>query len=515
MVCGKREKGTLLEFLHGVPRKQTQRLQILRFWHLAQGLFNVLLSDGVSCVWALSLDVGTMMTVQSSYVWNYVSLVDVVLYKCIALDDQPCLFILSAHDIELADNMGTEMEVQDNGLDMQNGVGKLLIWGKPVLEVCCLTRSHEERPTEDLRRLMDRDTSSRNVFKQFGGDSVVEDNKHKEFTNLRVHVHSMEVDDNKILKELVMTDGSSLLSAVCSLPINVAKWEPGDVVQVLLSGASIRESKQSICDITRLAACSGYKYKKPSRSNKKQSIVRYSRTSIAFSSTWKHNKDTLEYILRHLCASELSVMMLVNRRFLASIMAMHMHSPYLCIVPARRGRVTSRMENNVLRLLTQIPNNLETDVSLAAQLAVLPTENMRVVLGAFMPNVYRRFSEMQTEANMNSAVNPVTLLTSMVQMPQHNKCNSLELGIVPYEHLAMRLREFFPKEHEVSCAQARPVEHIYAVLRTIITKRPSTPLQLQYRQARLHNPGIQHDQLEQFVELKNEVFGGTASFLSD
>jgi len=81
--------------------------------------------------------------------------------------------------------------------------------------------------------------------------------------------------------------------------------------------------------------------------------------------------------------------MLVNRRFLASVMAMHMHSPYLCIVPARRGRVTSRMENYVLRLLAQIPNNLETEVSLAAQLAVLPTENMRVVLGAFMPNVYR------------------------------------------------------------------------------------------------------------------------------
>ena len=89
---------------------------------------------------------------------------------------------------------------------------------------------------------------------------------------------------------------------------------------------------------------------------------------------------------------------------------------------------------------------------------------------------------MQTEANMNSAVNPVSLLTSMVQMPQHNKCNSTELGIVPYEHLAMRLREFFPKEHEVWCAQSRSVDAVYAVLRTIVTKRPSTPLQLQYRQ---------------------------------
>ena len=171
------------------------------------------------------------------------------------------------------------------------------------------------------------------------------------------------------------------------------------------------------------------------------------------------------------------------------------------------------MENNVLRLLTQIPNNLETEVSLAAQLAVLPTENMRVVLGAFMPNVYRRFSEMQIGANMKSAVDPSSLLTSMVQMPQHNKCNSMELGIVPYEHLAMRLREFFPKEHEVSIANGSTIlSPVYAVLRTIITKKPSTPLQLQYRQARLHNPGIQHDQLEHFIDSKNEVFSGTATF---
>ena len=59
--------GTLREFLHGVDECQHLRLQILRVWHMAQGLFALALSDGKSYCWALSIDSANLLGIASGH----------------------------------------------------------------------------------------------------------------------------------------------------------------------------------------------------------------------------------------------------------------------------------------------------------------------------------------------------------------------------------------------------------------------------------------------------------------
>ena len=76
-----RVEGTLQMFLHGVDECQHLRLQILRVWHMAQGLFALALSDGKSYCWALSIDSANLLEIASGHGWNHIMMVDVELLK--------------------------------------------------------------------------------------------------------------------------------------------------------------------------------------------------------------------------------------------------------------------------------------------------------------------------------------------------------------------------------------------------------------------------------------------------
>lgn len=546
---GARRMGTLRDFLHGSPDRQTLRLQMLRMWHLAQGLHAILLSDGESCVWVLGLDVRGIIKVGNQFVWNHVTIVDVMLYKCAALDGQPCVFVLSIVEIiYAAAGVGSDTrpahknhnKVQDPTIDARLGAGEWRIFGRPVLEVCSLQRSHGYSPSEAIRVPMGETVGPsipdyrQRWFREFGSRSVLRDSQHKQLTDLRVHLHEFRVDAKRCLKRLVVTDGTSFLEAICSKKIFVPLsgendsngWAPGDVMQLRLCGATVRPALPKILDVQRLGATGAYSYQVPALFNAGE----YTRASPSFCALASANSDTLQAILPYMCTSSLAACMLVNTRFFACVMSMpnSLTSPQTALqtqqcLTSLRALMSDRPHTS--RRVGRVTRSSQADMQQRQ-------ESMRKLLKCHMPSLHRRFVEMQTRAKMDAAVDPTSVLTSMSKTPQHTKPHCSERGVVPYEALALRLRILFAVGHPVWNARGiadashvttvAPNEElcikrvkslqsvrnyaVFGVLRTTITVFPPKPLLLQKRQARLHNPGIDGHALAVLIKEKNEVF---------
>jgi len=515
-----RSPGTLKQFLHGGEVRQHLRLQILRVWHLAQGLFALVFSDGDSYCWALSIDTANLLEVAAGHTWNHVMLVDVILYKCRAHDGQPCVFVLSLEDTAQYLCPEDAAQIQDTCDHVRLGAGSWRVFGRPVLQVCSLTQTP-----------LTGGGASTTVF---AAPCVIQRHANKNIVDFRVRLHAFSVSRQGRLLKMELTDGATYLSAVCNRSSVLhgqragrnsgLNWTPGDVLQVRLAAASADEHDHAparILEVQRVVeaidaaemqpACGPYHTFAPLGLNDDMVVLRT--------------------IMESLCTTALSMCMLVNTQFL------------VCVLTASNNAWTRQ---HAWAVMSDRLDVRQWPVSVAARIDLrFRRLRMATLLQRAMPAVHQRMKDLDVMNSMRSAVCLRQAMTDVSMQPSHFQPRPHEHGMVPYEALAFRLRAHFDSTHAVTLGRGmRGVSWhsqtdatsgemqvfqepssddrkasdgfsdsglaenraVYGVLRTIISSPPSSPHDLHCRQVRLHNPGIPADNVATKVNAKDSVF---------
>ena len=509
--------GTLREFLHGVDECQHLRLQILRVWHMAQGLFALALSDGKSYCWALSIDSANLLEIASGHGWNHIMMVDVELLKCAAHDGQPCVFVTSVQDSAQHQTTAQIAQIQDNsGINVRLGEGSWRVFGMPELQVCSLSQ------TSGVAGSRETVFAAPDVIKRFA---------HKNVVHLRMRLHSWELSPTqRRMVSMVLTDGGTYLTAKTTDSSIVGMheghpvskfhgWSKGDVLQMRL-----HLPDALILTADRVALAHDIDDLRPARPQATLVPSQHARTQDLVMQPKQAQDDLLRLVLRFVCMSSLTMCLRVSTRFLA------------CLLAENTDKWAVEQAYALVADRPDLTEWLSTEWPLSTRAVQDRSDRkhrMRAVLRTAMPSVYERISRCETGCNMRLAVDQKEYMNSMRMQPEHSEASVS--GTVPFEALAYQLRAFFDSAHPVTRGRGlrgfewhsredpttldllvHQVPHplnnaldnwaIFGVLRTSISCHPSSPHALHKMQVRLHNPGIKSFTLNTIVSDRDKIF---------